>query len=102
MSKNRIKELRIRNSLSLKELCSTLNIHRDTLSNYESGITDIPSTIAIEIAKYFNVSLDYLLKINDDLIYINSNSLSDIISKNNEVLQKEIISNCVLSKKNNK
>lgn len=57
----RIKNLREEGELSQLELAKLLNINNSTLSQYEAG-NRIPSDdIKIKIAKYFNVSLDYLV-----------------------------------------
>ena len=36
-------------------------------SKYETGENDIPSKILIELAKYYNTSVDYLLGITDEI-----------------------------------
>ncbi len=35
-------------------------MHKTTYSRYETGVRELPLNIAILIAKYYNVSLDYL------------------------------------------
>ena len=61
----RLKELRAQNSISQKELASKINVTYATLSSYENGSSGkIPSLeVVINIAHYFNVSVDYLLGI---------------------------------------
>lgn len=58
---NRIQELRERKNISISSLIKTLNISRNTLYNYESGRTAIPSDILIILSKIFEVSIDYIL-----------------------------------------
>jgi len=57
---NRIAHLRRNNSLSQIEFAKILNISNTTLSQYESGKRIPSDNIKIQIADYFNVSLDYL------------------------------------------
>ena len=57
---NRIAHLRRNNSLSQIEFAKLLNISNTTLSQYESGKRIPSDNIKIQIADYFNVSLDYL------------------------------------------
>ena len=57
----RLKELRKQAKLSQTELAKIFNIAQNTLSNWENGNRMIDMTTAIEIAKFFNVSVDYLL-----------------------------------------
>ncbi len=56
-----IKYLREKNNLSQKEFARILNISNSTLSQYESNVRVPSDDIKIQIADYFNVSLDYLL-----------------------------------------
>lgn len=57
----RLKELRLAANLSQKQLGLLVNIGESTVQSYELG-TRVPSiTIAIALADYFNVTLDYLV-----------------------------------------
>ena len=57
----RLKELRKQAKLSQTELAKIFNVAQNTLSNWENGNRMIDMTTAIEIAKFFNVSVDYFL-----------------------------------------
>lgn len=57
----RLRELRLGNGLSQRELADYLNIHPQYLSNIERGIKSVTLPRLIEIADFFNVSLDYLV-----------------------------------------
>ena len=57
----RIKELRVENGLSQQKLGMELSVSQDTISLWENG-KSLPSVeLLIAIAKYFNVSTDYIL-----------------------------------------
>jgi len=58
---NNFKELRMVNNKSQNEMAKILHISQSTISNWEAGrqIPEIP--MLITIAKYFEVSTDYLL-----------------------------------------
>lgn len=61
----RLKHLRKEKHLTQRELASILNYGSSAISNYESGKNQ-PSISDLKIiAQYFNVSLDYLLCVND-------------------------------------
>lgn len=62
---SRIKELRENRRLIQAILASELNITQQSLSKYERDITTIKIDILKKIAKYFNVTTDYLLGISD-------------------------------------
>ena len=62
---SRIKELRIKNNLKQTDLAHLLNISFQAYSRYENMERIIPITKLNIIANYFNVSLDYLVKLTD-------------------------------------
>ena len=56
---NAIKELRIKNKISQKELSENLNISNRAVSKWENGLS-LPSAKHIyELSKFFNVPIDY-------------------------------------------
>ena len=65
----RLRELRKKEKLTMQELAEKLNISQSTVSLYESGKRHPDSDTLKKIAKFFNVSIDYLLENNSDIIY---------------------------------
>lgn len=57
----KLTEIRIDNNLSMRQLAKILNTTHSTISYYESGKTLILTSFAIELAKKFNISLDWLI-----------------------------------------
>lgn len=57
----RLKELRQANELTQNKLAQILNISRSTIAMYETGASEPDNETLKKIAKYFNVSIDYLL-----------------------------------------
>ena len=60
MGYRRIKDLREDADLTQIEMANILFMHKTTYVRYESGEREIPLNIAVSIAKYHNVSLDYV------------------------------------------
>lgn len=56
-----LKMLRNNRNISAVKLSEDLNIHRGSLSNWETGRRTPDSEMLLKIANYFNVSVDYLL-----------------------------------------
>ncbi|MBQ7284380.1 MAG: helix-turn-helix transcriptional regulator, partial [Oscillospiraceae bacterium] len=56
----RIRELREDTSLTQQKIADMLCIGQRTYSDYESGKTRIPVDSLIILAKYYNVSMDYI------------------------------------------
>ena len=56
----RIRDLREDADLSQRELAEMLHMHKTTYARYESGEREIPLNIAVNLAKFYKVSLDYL------------------------------------------
>lgn len=63
--KSRIKELRKKRGLLQQRLASELGITQQMLSKYERDVTLIKVDVLKKIAKYFNVTTDYLLGVSD-------------------------------------
>lgn len=61
MFKDTIKILRDQKGLNQSELASILNVSRTTISHWETGTSEPPFELLINIADYFEVSTDFLL-----------------------------------------
>lgn len=57
---DRIRDLREDADLSQGDMAQELFMHRTTYVRYETGQREIPLNIAVLIANYHKVSLDYL------------------------------------------
>lgn len=62
----RIRNLREDKDLSQKVLAEYLQIHQTTYSDYERGNLKIPPDVLIKLAKFYSVSVDYLLGLTDE------------------------------------
>lgn len=58
--KLRIKDLREDNDLTQKEIAKILMCDQSLYSKYERGEREIPLSLLIKLADYYNTSLDYL------------------------------------------
>ena len=57
----RIRDLREDHDLTQTELARILGMSQTGYSKYETGENDIPTSILIQLARYYNTSVDYLL-----------------------------------------
>lgn len=62
----RLKEIREDRDLLQEDIAKILNMSRKGYSHYESDYSEIPINKLIILAKYYNVSTDYLLYLTDD------------------------------------
>ncbi len=60
-----IKELREEKGLSALQLSMLVNISNASISRWENNLADIKSDHILILAKFFNVSTDYLLGLED-------------------------------------
>ncbi|KXU05501.1 helix-turn-helix transcriptional regulator [Streptococcus oralis] len=60
-TQNRIKELRKQSRLSQQALADQIGVFRNTISNWETGYSQISLENAKKVAEYFEVTIDYLL-----------------------------------------
>lgn len=56
----RIREIREERSLTQQKVADLLNVGQRTYADYESGKTRIPVDSLMILAKYYNVSMDYI------------------------------------------
>ena len=85
----KIIEMRKNKNFSQEQLAETLNVSRQTISNWENGRFYPDIDALVKISKYFNISLDDLLasdsnvlkhlKVSTDIVRSNKNILYAII-----------------------
>ena len=56
----RLRDLREDHDLTQSQLVEKLGMHKTTYTNYEQGKRDLPLSVAIRLADFYHVSLDYL------------------------------------------
>jgi len=61
----RLKELRLERNLSQEKLGSNFSVDHRTISNWENSIREPDFSMLMDIAKFFGVSADYLLGLED-------------------------------------
>lgn len=64
---NKIKLIRKQNKLTQSEFAKMLNVHQTAVSQWETDKTKPDSSIYADIAKKFNVSLNYLMDIDSNI-----------------------------------
>ena len=57
----RLKELRVKHNLTQREVAEVLHIKNSTYSKYENGKLVLSFSKLIILAKFYNVSADYIL-----------------------------------------
>ncbi len=77
---SRIKKLRIDNGLSQDELAKKLNVSRQAVSKWESGVLPDVNNL-VKISKFFDCSIDYLL---------NTDSLDNTNNTNHLSITKKV------------
>lgn len=63
---SRLKNIREDNDMSQQNIADILGVNRSTYSLWELGINIIPLDELCKFAKYFNVSIDYVLSTTND------------------------------------
>ena len=61
----RVEDLRVDNDLTQQDIANILNCKREVYRRYEKGIRELPLSYAIILAKYYGVTLDYLVGLSD-------------------------------------
>lgn len=61
----RLKELRLENGLQQQELGAILSVNQRTISHWEHSVCEPDYDMLVKIAKFFEVSTDYLLGVGE-------------------------------------
>lgn len=64
---DRLRNLREDKDLTQKQVATFLNMSQTGYSQYEIGKNDIPTRVLISLSKFYNVSVDYLLNLTDEM-----------------------------------
>ena len=94
---NRLKELRNEKKLFQTDFAKIIGMSQGGYSQYETEVTDIPTSMLKKFSKYYNVSIDYILYLTNvreaykksKVDYSNLNRLKDI-REDRDLLQKDI------------
>ena len=73
----RLKELRLGNGETQKDLANAIDVGRTTISEYESGKIVPKQEGLLKLANHFNVSVDYLTGVSDKP-YTRKQNISDL------------------------
>lgn len=57
----RLYDLRIDNDLTQKQIAEHLTCNRQVYARYEKGIREIPVSMLIKLADFYNTSVDYIV-----------------------------------------
>lgn len=87
-AKNNLKEIRNKKGLLQIKVAMDLNVTQETISSYETGRILPSSDMLINLANYYNTSIDYLLCRTDYDLPINSIKPNNITDKDFNILNK--------------
>ena len=65
MKYENIELLRLQHELTQQEVADAVGCQREVYRRYEKGTREMPVSVAIKLARYYQVSLDYLLEQNE-------------------------------------
>lgn len=76
MSKyQRIKDLRDDSDKTQKQVANDMYMHLTQYRRYETG-KDVPLSFAVALAKYYNVSIDYIAGLTNEKVCVNANDVT--------------------------
>ena len=61
----RLRDLREDHDLTQQDIANHLHIRQNTYSQYENGVRQIPIECLVQLAIYFNTSIDYIVGLTD-------------------------------------
>lgn len=63
----RLRDIREDSDLFQKDIAKVIHVNQQTYSSYELGIRKIPVDTLIELAKFYNVDMNYICGVSDEL-----------------------------------
>ncbi len=98
MYSKRLKNMRLNNKLTQKDISNELKISEITYTHYESEYYIMPLKYLIQLCNYFKVSLDYIFELTDKYMITDSKDTNEIIAglklkefrKNNKITQDKL------------
>lgn len=63
----RIRELREDKDMTQKEIGKILNMSQTGYNQYEIGKNDLPTNILIQLSKFYDTSIDYILGLTNEV-----------------------------------
>lgn len=78
MNDNRLEELKEEKNIKSKEVAKYLNINESTYSEWEHNKVPIPTRRLIQLAEFYHVNIDYILKLTKNKANINYNADIDL------------------------
>ena len=72
MDGERLSELRKDRGVTQQQLAEAVSVSSNTISAYERGINEPDDKMKIRLARFFNVSIDYLLGLTDEPVPLNT------------------------------
>lgn len=88
---NRLKELRQKNNLTLKELGQKVGMANNTLSRYETGKREPKLETWNKLAVFFNVSIPYLQGIDEEIYDLKFPTKKEAIDFIHEIMKAQNI-----------
>ena len=79
---NILRELRLEKDITQEDLGKVLNVSKQTVNNWETNRRKCDSDTLFKLAKFFGVTVDYLLGINE-----NKKPIEDLTEKQKQALQ---------------
>ena len=65
MRYERLRQLRMEKGMTQTTLARSLSVSKAAISTYENGLRKPPDNTLVDMAHFFNVSVDYLLGVSD-------------------------------------
>lgn len=81
MLSEKIRELRRKSGLSQEELADKLEVSRQAVSKWETGAAVPTTETLVQLADFFGVSLDFLLRDNAEMPIVSSSPKHSTVSK---------------------
>ena len=85
---NRIKQYRVKNKMTQKEIAEILEVEAGTISKYESGMIEPNIESLKRLAETFHITVDELLKDNEEIFDVSKINVLEVLREQKEMKLK--------------
>ncbi len=78
MNDNRLEDLKEELNLKSKDIAKLLNVNESTYSEWENNKIPIPTKRIIELANFYKVNIDYMIKLTNTRLNIEKETIIDL------------------------
>lgn len=96
MKQNRLESLKEELNLKSKDVAKLLKVNESTYSEWENSKIPIPTRRIIELADFYKINIDYIIKLSNTRMNINNKTIIDLKKIGEKLITFELLINIAI------